>query len=120
MFDQTKAGSRRNLVLCLLVLFVVTVVIALPFKFGVRAAVQEPASGLTRGIRTESNDPHLPNYDIRSAEGDGFIERARTSAGKDASVIADIRDGFVRGEDALRARVPSLKIEYNNDIRIPE
>ena len=34
--------------------------------------------------------------------------------------VADIRDGFVRGEQALRSRLPDVKFEYNEDIRIPE
>jgi Fungalysin metallopeptidase (M36)/Fungalysin/Thermolysin Propeptide Motif len=44
----------------------------------------------------------------------------REVAGKDSAIIADVRDGFVRGEEELRTRVPSLKVEYNQDIRIPE
>ena len=42
------------------------------------------------------------------------------SADKDASAIADLRQDFVVGENALKARVPSLKVEYNSDIRTPE
>ena len=65
----------------------------------------------------------MPNYDIRTAKGNDiadFFEAARNSSGKDAVAVADIRDGFVRGENALRTHVPTLKIEYNDDIRIPE
>ncbi|HMS10597.1 MAG TPA: M36 family metallopeptidase, partial [Pyrinomonadaceae bacterium] len=41
-------------------------------------------------------------------------------AGKSASFVADVRDGFARGEESLKTRVPSLAVEYNSDIRIPE
>ena len=46
------------------------------------------------------------NFDSLSAEG--------------AADVADIRAEFVNGEKALARRVPTLKIEYNSDIRIPE
>jgi hypothetical protein len=44
----------------------------------------------------------------------------RDTAGKTASFVADVREGFVRGEESLKTRVPTLAIEYNTDIRIPE
>ncbi|MET0753407.1 MAG: M36 family metallopeptidase [Pyrinomonadaceae bacterium] len=44
----------------------------------------------------------------------------RQTAGRNASDIADIRDGFVKGENALRKTVPTLKIEYNKELRNPE
>ena len=39
---------------------------------------------------------------------------------KSPSDVADIRDTFVQGENALKRSVPTLKVEYNDDIRIPE
>ena len=62
-------------------------------------------------------------YDIREDRKDdapGKLETFRSAAGKNAAEVADIRDGFVRGEESLKRKVPHLKIEYNNDIRIPE
>jgi hypothetical protein len=35
-------------------------------------------------------------------------------------VVADLREGFVRGENALRTRLPDVKFEYNEGLRIPE
>ncbi|MDP9179822.1 MAG: hypothetical protein M3O61_19295, partial [Gemmatimonadota bacterium] len=73
--------------------------------------------------RTVSHDRALPNYDIREHKGNDvadYFAAARQSAGKDASAVATTRDDFVRGENDLRTRVPSLKIDYNTDIRIPE
>ena len=48
------------------------------------------------------------------------IAAYRTAVVKTAAQIADMRDEFVNGEDALRQRVPTLKVEYNTDIRTPE
>lgn len=72
---------------------------------------------------TRSLEPGLPNYDIRqdnSDESANTLTRYRQTLNKTASSIADVRDSFVAGEEALRQKVPSLKVEYNEDIRIPE
>lgn len=70
-----------------------------------------------------SLEPGLPNYDIRqdnSDESANTLTRYRQALNKTASSVADVRDSFVAGEEALRQKVPSLKVEYNEDIRIPE
>ncbi len=114
------SGTRRGLLLTLFVLGVVTALILVPAQF-------RPAAGVDTGVglisRTTSHDELLPNYDIRSAKENGLDEyfaTARQSVGKDAAILADLRDGFVSGENELRIRVPSLKVEYNSDIRTPE
>jgi hypothetical protein len=90
----------------------------LPYQFG-NAASQK---GLI--TRTTSGDPSLPNFDIRNdlknADSVDFLASARNSLGRSAVAVADIRDGFVRGENALRARLPQVRFEYNEDMRIPE
>jgi hypothetical protein len=89
----------------------------LPYQFGDAAS--------SRGLftRTESGKEGLPNYDIRMAKGEdvaSYLESARNSVAKNAAAVADIRDGFVRGEQDLRSRLPQVKFEYNEDIRNPE
>ncbi len=120
MSMRSITETRKGLLLSLFVLGMVTAVIVAPFKLGANAA-SEKAKGLFK--RTTTADPSLPNYDIRLEKTDAtvdFMLAARNSSGKSAAAVADLRDGFVRGEDALRQRVPTLKIEYNEDIRIPE
>ena len=71
--------------------------------------------------RTESHQDGLPNYDIRTDKhAVETIASYRTSAGKNAPEIADARDAMVHGEEFLRKRVPTLKVEYNSDLQIPE
>jgi len=95
--------------------------IAVPFQFGTSAA-SEKKSGLF--VRTESGNDGLPKmWDIREQSGDEFTEalaRFRQSVSMDATRVADVRDGFVRGEQAFRQQHPGAKVEYNLDIRIPE
>ena len=117
MQKRSKAEARRSLLLCLFVLGLVTAGVVLPYQFGSAASVK----GLFQ--KTVSHDESLPYYDIRTAKGDDIADyfvMARNSAGKDATTVADIRESFVRGEDALKTSVPTLKVEYNEDIRIPE
>ena len=62
-----------------------------------------------------------PNYDIRldTKAADRMAEfRGRSS--RSAVNVADARDEFVRGESALKQRVPSLKVEYGERLNAPE
>ena len=122
MQKSSIMSGRWPLMMFLFAVGLIAAIIILPYQFGTSAA-NKHGGGNGLFIRTESADPEIPNYDIREAKGDEvskFLESARNSAGQSAVAIADIRDGFVRGEDELRSRVPSLKIEYNTGIRIPE
>ncbi|MFN0277103.1 MAG: M36 family metallopeptidase [Pyrinomonadaceae bacterium] len=120
MFKRSKAEARRSLLLCLFVLGLVTAIIVVPFYYGSKAA-----SGRTSGLvqKTVSQEEAFPNYDIRMQE-EGAIQDIlaayREAAGRNASAVADVRDAFVQGENELRDRVPTLKVDYNMDLRIPE
>ena len=100
--------------LSLLVLAVITAVFTVPFSMRSEAAHNAQDA-------TTSHDPALPNYDIRTDKSAyQIITDYRSSAGRSSSSIADLRDGMVRGEASLKQRVPTLKLVYNDDIRIPE
>ncbi len=119
MQNSQKRRTQRSVLLSLIGLALVTAVTVVPTQF------QMEVSGEGKGLftRTESHEPGLENYDIREQKGqeieDAFL-KYRSEINKDAASIADIRDGFVRGEEELRTRVPSVKVEYNQDIRTPE
>ncbi|MBK9164821.1 MAG: M36 family metallopeptidase [Acidobacteria bacterium] len=113
-------GARWGLLLSFVVLALVAAVAVVPTQF------DWEASGQGKGLqeRTASHVEGLENYDIRENQKSPEVEEAllkyRDTAGKTASFVADVREGFVRGEESLKTRVPSLEIEYNTDIRIPE
>lgn len=110
----SAAFARRRTLFCLFVLAAVAAVLALPFQMRSQAA-----KGLN--ARTESHDPAVPNYDIRTdKKAIEKIAAFRDANDRTASQVADIRDAFVQGEAALRQHVPTLKVEYNADLRIPE
>lgn len=70
---------------------------------------------------SETRQEGFPNYDIRNDKAAIFALAAyRDASGKTAAEVADVRDEFVAGEEKLRQSVPTLKVEYNSDIRIPE
>jgi len=111
-------------ILTLLAITLVTALIIIPGIFNVADA------SIERTRKIDGLDANrLPKmYDIRDTvtEGDvkddvsARLEAFRSKVGTNAVAVADIRDGFVRGEESLKQRIPNIKIEYNNDIRIPE
>lgn len=118
--DRTKiADSRRSILLSLGILSIITAIIALPFRLGVEAGRKTNGKGLFS--REKSQEDHLPNYDIRT-DKTAFekLGRFRNSLNRSASAVADQRDDLVRGENILKTRVPTLKIEYSREISTPE
>ncbi len=95
----------------------IAVLFLLPMSFVSDAA--SAGEGLIE--QTKSHDEGLPNYDIR--EDRTAVEKLvsfRQAAGRNAVMIADLREEFVRGEKKLQVRVPDLKVEYNPEIKTPE
>src|SRR5690606_10085090 len=119
MNSSIRKENRQRSLLAFLSFCAVVSLIAWPYFFKTEASSDRSREGLFS--RTESSDPELPNYDIRTDKSSyGKIADYRQSQGKNAFAVADVRDGFVRGELSLRDRVPTLKVEYNSDLRIPE
>ncbi len=74
-----------------------------------------------RDPRSTGQAKELPNYDIRlDKHAIDTVAAYRTEAGRSAPDVADARDRMVAAEDKLRLRVPTLKVEYNLDLKIPE
>ena len=122
MQKSFTALTRRGVLLSLLVLGLVAALVLLPSQFRSEAGNQ---TTMKKGLfdRTVSQEEGLGWYDIREDKSEGIADKVmqfRQTAGRDAVSIADVRDKFVNGENALRTQVPSLRIEYNNDIRTPE
>jgi hypothetical protein len=123
MQNSSFSGTRRGLLLTLFILGVVTVLIVVPSQFRPEAGAKKGEGLFTRTVTQD--DGLAKMWDIREegkseASPVDVIAKFRQSVGKDASAIADIRDGFARGEAELKARLPQAKVEYNLDIRIPE
>lgn len=82
----------------------------------VAAAVLLPLSGskaepAATADRAESGG--LPNFDIREDGQADSLAGYRKSTGQDASSVADFRDAIVRGETALKDRLPDAVVEYS-------
>ena len=117
MKKSANTTIRNRVVFSLVVLGLLAAVVILPNQFHSKAV----NAGQDVSDRTVSQDVRLENYDIRldKAQAETLIG-FRQTAGKDAVSIADARDKFVAGENALRASVPTLKVEYNEDHSAPE
>src|SRR5688572_9286900 len=119
MQNSSFAETRRGILITLFILGLVTALVLLPTQFRSEAGMEKGEGLFTR---TSSEDDGIPKmWDIREErDSAGALEGFRQSIGKDAVAVADVREGFVRGETELLARIPHAKIEYNLDIRIPE
>ena len=117
--DQSKVAANRRVLLSLGILSVITAILVLPFAFGVEAGRKSDGKGLFP--IGHSHEDEFPNYDIRT-DKEAFQKLAafRNSQNRSASDTADERDEMVRAENALRSKVPSLKVEYNREVRTPE
>lgn len=110
---------RKSVILTLLVLCLIAAAAVIPSRYVSPADGKQRKKGLFD--RTVSKDPNLPNYDIRTDKRSSRkLASLRQRAGISAVRTADVRDSFVAGEARLKSRVPSLKIEYNRGLQIPE
>ncbi|HEY0459881.1 MAG TPA: M36 family metallopeptidase [Pyrinomonadaceae bacterium] len=122
MQKNWKAEDRRRLLLCLIILGLTAALFILPHQFSSLAGGKQVKKGLFQ--QTKSHEDGIENYDIRNEikseeVGDAFA-KYRERLGKDSALVADIRGEFVRGEEELKSRIPTVKVEYNSDIRTPE
>jgi hypothetical protein len=115
-----SAETRRSLLFCFVILGLAAVFIVVPSRF--RSEAGNANSIDEKNVKpTESRKDEPSNYDIRADKGAADkLSGFRRSQNKSAVEIADVRDNFVRGEEKLREKVPTLKVEYNTDIRTPE
>jgi hypothetical protein len=121
MQKSSTAENRRGLLLGLFVFGLFAALVILPFQFRSEAGAKKSSNKQGLLERTVSHEDGLENYDIR-ADKAAFekIAAFRQSQSRGAADVADLRAEFVKGEAILRERVPTLKIEYNSDIRTPE
>ncbi|CAN5409681.1 hypothetical protein BH10ACI1_BH10ACI1_06640 [soil metagenome] len=77
----------------------------------------------TESAKRGDNSETLSNYDIRTNNSETTkqaIEQFIAQSGKTNSLIESDRRRAVQAETKLRSDIPALKIEYNEDLRIPE
>jgi hypothetical protein len=115
MNKTSKAKTHCIFLLAILGFSLAVALIALPHQS--RSMAESNDQG-----RIENRDTGLPGmYDIREdKEATNTLLSFRESAGKSASTVASARKSFVIGEEALKQKLPNVKVEYNSDIRIPE
>lgn len=117
---DSKKDFRNKMLLTLTIFGLLATLIIVPYQFISNAGTAlETGEGLI--VRTKSHVDGMENYDIR-VDKSAFekIGSFRRESNLNSSAIADLRESFVRGEENLRKDIPTLKIEYNSDIRTPE
>jgi hypothetical protein len=120
MQRRFKSEFHNRILFGAIIIGLFAALIILPYQF-ISKAGDDSNSGEGLIPRTSSHAEGLENYDIRTDKS-AFekIGQFRGDSNKNAASVADIRADFVRGEEILRAKVPTLKVEYNSDIRTPE
>ncbi|MEO6590197.1 MAG: M36 family metallopeptidase [Pyrinomonadaceae bacterium] len=119
MQKSSNTADYRGLLLSIFVLGLAATLFVVP------NLNSSKAGGNGKGLftRTESQVPGLENFDIRENKSDttsDSLMKFRQSVGKDASAIADIQQSFVNGENELRTRIPTLKVEYSTNLHSPQ
>lgn len=113
MQKSSNAADYRGLLLSIFVLGLITTLFVVPNLNRSKAV----SSG---NQKNEGQTPVLENYDIREDKNAyETLTKFRQDIGTNAIAIADMRDNFVRGENELRSRVPTLKVEYSTNLQTP-
>ena len=123
MKKDSGLETYRGLLISFVIVALAAALLVLPNQFHSEAGSDKKQTKKGFVNNNETRNDRLENYDIRENMGEAArndLAKFREESGKPASAIADVRDNFVRGEEALRARIPSLKVEYNQSLRIPE
>ncbi len=115
-FSKIEFNSNRAILILTTVGMTIGILMFYQFR---SAAVANVAGEVLK--KTAHQNAGLENYDIRTDKSAAeTLLNFRQSANRSAVEIADARDKFVAGENLLRQSVPTLTIEYNEDIRTPE
>ncbi|MDQ3797887.1 MAG: M36 family metallopeptidase [Acidobacteriota bacterium] len=123
MQKSSTADTRKGLLLTLVVLGMLAALVIVPYQFRSEAGAANNQSTNPKGLFDRTEAKEEPMYDIREDQSKEVAEKLfqfRQKAGRDAVAVANEREKFVRAEEALKQRLPNAKVEYNNDIRIPE
>ena len=112
-----KLSVRRTL-LSLAAATILSIAIALIFGSTFNAS-----NNTVEAANNKTVEQGLPNFDIRTDGSESTIsslEKIRSSVGKGASRVADLRESIVRGESELRSRDPNVVVEYSDRLNHAE
>jgi subtilisin-like proprotein convertase family protein len=118
-------NERRGLFFVALVALVLLTVIAFTPRTPKTQAIEKQYNHTGADGITRSENPNLPYYDIRLEDVNSELAKLtlkdiREKSGKTSSDLMEVKQEMLNGEATLRQRVPTLKIEYNDDLRVPE
>jgi len=118
MKNIVAAKNHRSWLMAFAVLNLVTSFVFLPSLFQSAAEIGDESARAK--LQSDKTDESLAFYDIRTDKTAAEILLSfRQTAGRDAVLNADVRDKFAAGEARLRQSVPTLKVEYNQELGVP-
>jgi hypothetical protein len=114
MRKERVADARKGFALVFVFMGLIAALFLLPFQFRSQAENRQKQSGTSQVEK-------LSYFDIRTdKKSSDILDGFRAAQGRTAVQMADQRDAFVRGEEALKQKVPTLKVEYNKELGNPE
>lgn len=121
MRSKTPNGSRNGTLLTFFALAFTAALLIAPAFFITEAQKTGRKKAKVLNAGTSAHDNGIENYDIR-VDKNAYkkIAGIRESRGRSAAMTADVRDRFVRGENALKQRIGNVKVEYSSDLGVPE
>lgn len=118
MFYKSAPESRLRILFVFLSLALVASIAIAPAFLSTEA---KPKKGRGLNEQTKSYDESLPNFDVRTDKASyQLLASLRERTGRSASLVADVRDSFVEGEENLRRRVERAEVVYGPHSRAPE
>lgn len=118
MNKRAKSTSYTGLLMSLFVLGLVISLVILPYNFSSQATSTQSTKN---PWRTETHNPEFENYDIRlDNDAKEVLASYRQTTNFNADRASKTVKDFSLGEQQLRGSVPTLKIEYNEALGIPE
>lgn len=123
--NKEISNERRGLLFTAVVALVFLAVIAFMPRTPKTQAVnkKQPYNHTGADGVTRSENPNLPYYDVRLEDDENAkqaMQASREKSGKALTNLIAVKQEMRNGEAALRQRVPTLKVEYNDDLRVPE
>jgi hypothetical protein len=108
------ADARKSFAIVFVFLGLIMAFVFLPDRFRSQAGNPQKTSAAPQV-------EEISYFDIRTdKKSRDLLNGFRAAQGLSAVEVADQRDAFVSGERSLKAKVPTLKVEYNKELGNPE
>jgi hypothetical protein len=119
---RLSANKKRRMIRAAVAVGLMTFcALIIPYQFGSGASGADVPQ--IDAPVTHSHVFGIENYDIRNSRSSSAVDTLsaiRQKSRRGDFALKNVRQEMLAGEDSLRSRVPSLVVEYSEDLRAPE